>query len=58
MTATAKVLEWVEQHFEIEHITVEPFGILPGGHLITDRNGQTMLVWWDILKEQIDYDMR
>lgn len=51
-----KVKAWIEENFELEGIKVEPFPALPGGHVITDKNGETMLVYWDFMTEQIKYE--
>ncbi len=50
-----KVRAWIEQHFDISSITIEEYPLLPGGHLITDKDGKTMVVFYDILADEIKY---
>ncbi len=48
-----KVKVWIEEHFDTSSITIEAYPLLPGGHLITDKDGKTMVVYWDLLNEKI-----
>jgi len=52
-----KVKAWIEENFELEAIKLEPFPALPGGHIITDKNGETMLVYYDWLTDRIKYKL-
>lgn len=52
---TKAVAEWIEGSFEPGAIKVTDFPAFPYGKLITDRNGDTMVVFWDILRDKVDY---
>lgn len=47
------VRDWIEANFHLNAIRVEDFPLLPAGRLITDRAGQSMVVYWDIARERV-----
>ena len=49
------VAEWIKENFEPESVTASDFPAFPYGKLLTDRQGQTMIVFWDIMTGKIDY---
>ena len=50
-----KVLNWITENFDLNTVTVEEIGIVPAGHIITDKHGNRMLVWWDILYQRVEW---
>ena len=50
-----QVYAWIMDHFYLDQIKLERFELLPGGYLITDRNGDRMVVWWDIVHQKVDW---
>ena len=49
------VAKWIQENFEQGAVTISDFPAFPYGKLITDRNGDTMVVFWDILRDKVDY---
>ena len=58
MTATAKVKAWIEEQFDPGSITVKPCPVVPGGQIITDAQGQEMLVYYDIMTDEVRYQIK
>ncbi|WP_339229553.1 hypothetical protein NSQ77_05895 [Oceanobacillus sp. FSL K6-2867] len=50
-----KVMEWIDDHFVMNEIEVENFPFFPCGKLIRDKNGETMVVFWCIIYDRVDY---
>ncbi len=48
-----KVLVWIERNFDLEAVTAQAFELLPAGHRVIDKHGDEMLVYFDILSQQI-----
>ncbi|MBM7634432.1 hypothetical protein [Geomicrobium sediminis] len=55
MDHSADVLGWIEENFIMCEIEIESCPLFPYGRLITDTNGETMIVYWDIVSGQVDY---
>lgn len=49
------VAEWIKENFEPETVEVQDCPAFPYGKLLTDRNGDTMIVYWDILTSKVAY---
>lgn len=47
------VNRWIEDNFDATAITVEPFPLMPQGKIITDRDGQTMVVYFDFANSEV-----
>lgn len=47
------VKAWIEAQFDLTSITVSDFPLLPAGQMITDRDGATMVVYWDIARQRV-----
>ncbi|GIN71746.1 hypothetical protein J14TS2_22210 [Bacillus sp. J14TS2] len=41
-----KVMEWIDDHFDLNVIEIEDFPFFPCGKLIRDKQGETMVVFW------------
>ena len=52
---TKAVAEWIDRNFEPETVKVQDFPAFPFGKLITDRNGDTMVVYYDIMTGKVAY---
>ncbi|QQK75390.1 hypothetical protein HUG15_07185 [Salicibibacter cibarius] len=50
-----RVLEWIGDHFHLDHIEVREYSLFPCGKWVTDQNGETMIVFWDMLDDRISY---
>jgi len=49
------VLEWIKEHFDVSEVEIHEAGFMPSGKMIKDVNGDTMLVFYDILTGQVQY---
>lgn len=52
-----KVIEFIQLNFHLEEITLIEAPYVPGGIIVKDKNNDTMLVYWDILKQEIKIEM-
>ena len=52
---TAEIAKWIDRNFDLEYVTITDFPLFPFGRMITDRDGDTMVVYWDILKGRVTY---
>ncbi len=55
LRSSEKVLAWIDEHFEESAIDVQKMPALPGGYMVTDGNGHSMIVWYDILNDAVKY---
>lgn len=58
MAASDKVKAWIADNFEMDAVKVEPFELVPGGHTVTDSKGEQILVWYDFIRDRIEYKER
>lgn len=49
------VAAWIKENFEPGAIKVTDFPAFPYGKLITDRKGQSMVVYYDIMTGRVAY---
>lgn len=49
------VKAWIEERFNLDEVTLEPFPIFPAGMIIKDQEGGQMVVFYDILHGRVDY---
>ncbi len=54
----AKVKAWIADHFDLGAVEIKPFELLPAGHRVIDKHGREILVYYDILTDQIIYKER
>lgn len=52
-TGREKVDRWIAANFEPDAITVDDWPLLPAGKRITDREGDQMLVYYDLLYDRV-----
>lgn len=48
-----KVLNWIDQHFDLDVVEVMPFPAMPQGQVVRDKNGDEMVVFLDILRSRV-----
>ena len=48
-----QVIGFIADHFEEGAVTVRPCEILPGGCVIKDKKGDEMIIYFDILKQEV-----
>ena len=51
----ARVIDEVYNNFHKEDVTLERFKALPCGILVTDINGDTIIFFWDVLKQKVKW---
>lgn len=49
------VNEFINEQFVREAVTVEDFSLFPFGKLLTDKNGETMVIFFDLLSGNVEY---
>lgn len=52
---TAEIAKWIDQNFDLEYVTISDFPLFPFGRMVRDRQGQSMVVYWDILCGKVAY---
>ncbi len=52
----AKVMQWIQQHFNTENFEIIDFPLFPGGTILKDKQGAQLLVYWDFLRGEIKYE--
>ena len=50
-----KVSFWIADNFHNDKITIKDFPLFPGGKRIIDTNGDEMLVYYDFLRDKVNY---
>ncbi|SDF30396.1 hypothetical protein [Sporolituus thermophilus] len=50
------VMDWIEENFYINSIKIEEYPLFPAGKKITDKNGDEMVVYYDLLYNRVDWD--
>lgn len=55
-TAKQEVEKFINDNFEIEDFQVTDFKLLPGGKVLTDRNNDTILIFYDIQSEKVVFE--
>lgn len=50
-----EIAKWIEENFHDKAVEIKDFPVFPFGKLLTDKNGDTMVVYWDILLEKLAY---
>jgi hypothetical protein len=50
-----KVLEFLKDNFEIDKFVLEDCNFMPGGIFIKDKEGKTMLFFYDFMKDKVEY---
>ena len=56
MTPTEQVRKWIADHFEEDSVELVPMPALPGGCRVIDSHGKELLVWFDVVGQQVKYD--
>lgn len=50
-----KVMNWIEDNFDMDSIVIEDFTILPYGKRILDMQGEEMAVFFDYWTDQVKH---
>jgi len=50
-----KVIEFLREYLEIDEFTLEDCNFVPGGVFVKDIEGKCMLVFYDFMKDKMDY---
>jgi hypothetical protein len=50
-----EVAQWIEDNFDPGAVTITDFPAFPYGKLLTDRKGETMVVYYDIVVGMVTY---
>ncbi len=53
MKPSELVNKWIADNFDATAIIVEPFPLMPHGKIMTDRDGQTMVVYFDFADSEV-----
>lgn len=51
----AEIAKWIDRNFDLEYVTVTDFPLFPFGRMVTDRKGQSMVVYYDIMTGRVAY---
>lgn len=51
----AKVMDWIDNHFVLNEIEIEDFPFFPHKKLVRDKKGETMVVFWCVIYERVNY---
>jgi hypothetical protein len=54
--AKKSVENFIAENFKVEEFQVTDFKLLPGGKVLTDKNGETILIFFDIQTEKVVYE--
>ena len=49
------VAAWIKENFELGAVTITDFPLFPFGRMVTDRQGQSMVVYYDIMTGRVAY---
>lgn len=52
---TMAVNKWIEENFEVNAVKIKACSLFPHGKTVTDKNGEQLLVYYDIMNEKICY---
>ncbi len=52
---TKNVLQYLQENFDLEHFQVSDFPLMPGGKILKGKQGGELLIYWDILQQQIKW---
>ena len=52
-----KVMGFIIMHFDLAEFVIEDWPLLPGGTLLKDKKGGSILVWSDIMSSSIYYSV-
>ncbi len=54
-TSRQRVMEWINENFDTGAVELEEWGVLPGGMIVRDKNGETMYVFYNFLTDRVTY---
>jgi hypothetical protein len=55
MSKEQAVLDWIEQNFEPDAVTITEFPLFPFGKKVTDQAGDEMVVYFDLLTNTVKF---
>jgi len=50
-----RVMEFLREQLELDKVILEKCDLMPGGVFVKDREGKSMLVFYDFMKDKVDY---
>lgn len=50
-----RVMEFLREQLELDKFVLEKCNFIPGGVFVKDREGKSMLVFYDFMKDKVDY---
>ncbi|TCO54468.1 hypothetical protein EV203_1521 [Caldanaerobacter subterraneus] len=50
-----RVMEFLKEQLELDKFTLEECHFMPGGVFVKDGEGKSMLVFYDFMKDKVDY---
>jgi hypothetical protein len=53
MSGKTAVIDWITDHYSLSDITMKDFPKLPGGTLITNKEGKQLLIFFDYLNKRV-----
>lgn len=53
-----EVQKYITSNFNLLDFWVKEFPLLPGGVVLEDSEGEEILVYWDIVKQKIKWEVR
>ena len=48
-----EVQKFLDKHFDIDRFAVNDYPVLPGGVVLQDSGGDTLIIYWDIQKQKV-----
>jgi hypothetical protein len=57
MQSAKKAVEnFITDNFKVDDFLVTDYKLLPGGKVLTDKNGETILIFFDIQTDRVVYE--
>lgn len=50
-----KVMKWIEDNFDTAEITTQCFDLMPGGVIVKDISGASLLVYLDVMTDTVKF---
>ncbi|SDF42048.1 hypothetical protein [Sporolituus thermophilus] len=49
------VMDWIGKNFYVNYIKIEDYPLFPAGKRIIDKNGDEMIVYYDLMYDRVDW---
>ncbi|MCC5912213.1 MAG: hypothetical protein JJT76_17500 [Clostridiaceae bacterium] len=50
-----KVANWISMNFQVKDLSIKDCPLFPQGKIITDKNNDKMLIYLNIMTEEVEY---